>query len=146
MQKRAEHAEATARAKLQAKKQPQFGAAANKATAELNISGNATGKENTSNAANLPSIEQQPQPAPSPQQPLPGHDLVPGVQSAAALEHATINTSSAREAPAACNSPALAAAVGSQPLPASVKQLDTGLVAKRRRVQPSWLRECEKEF
>ena len=142
MQRKAEHAEARARAKLQAKKQPQVGAA-DKAIAEIDISGNATGKENDSNAANLPSSDQQPQPAPSPQQSLPSHVLVPCAQSAAALHHACIISRGAREA---ASSPAPAAALGSQALPAPVKQLDTGLVAKRRRVQPSWLRECEKEF
>ena len=140
MQKKAEHAEARARAKLQAKKQPKFGAAGSKATAEIDSSGNATGKENKSHAANLP---EQPQPAPSSQQPLPSHNL-PGVQSAAAIKHASINSSGAREA--ACKSPALAAALGNQPLPAPVMQSDTGLVAKRSRVQPSWLTECVKEF
>ena len=54
MQKNAEHAEARARAKVQAKKQPQVGAAVDNASAETDISGNTTGKENKSNAANLP--------------------------------------------------------------------------------------------
>ncbi|CAL8465832.1 g5368 [Coccomyxa elongata] len=139
-QQKAEHAEARARAKLQAKKQPKFGAAGSKASAIIDSSGNATGKENKSHAANLP---EQPHPAPSSQQPLPSHDL-PGVQRAAAIKHASINSSGAREA--ACKSPAQAAAHGNQPLPAPVMHLDTGLVAKRRRVQPSWLTECVKEF
>ncbi len=48
MQKKAEHAEARARAILQGKKQPRFVAAGDKITAEINRSGNSNGKENTS--------------------------------------------------------------------------------------------------
>ena len=143
MQKKAEHAEASSRAKLQAKKQPQVGAAVDKASVGTDISGNATDKENKSNAANLPS-NQQPQAPPSLQQLLPSRGIVPRIRSAAALEHASIISSGAQEV--ACNNPAPAAALGSRPLPAPVEQSDTGLVAKRRRVQPSWLRDCQEDF
>ncbi|BDA51387.1 hypothetical protein COCOBI_18-2640 [Coccomyxa sp. Obi] len=69
MQKKAEQAEAKARAKVLAKKQPQSGTAGERATAEIDSSGisNATGKENRDTAAKEPSS----QAAASPQQPLP---------------------------------------------------------------------------
>ena len=58
MQKEDEHAEARARAELQANNHPHIEAAVDKVTAENDISTNASGKENKSNAANLPTGRQ----------------------------------------------------------------------------------------
>ena len=143
MHKKAQQAEAKARAKLHAKRQPRSGAAGESATAENDSSSqrNATGKENTTSAANVPSSQQQPQSAARPQLPAPSHDPMAGIQSAAASEQEPITCSGTQ---VACGSPALA--LGSEPLPAPIQQLHSGNAAKRRRTQPSWLRESVKEF
>lgn len=143
MQKKAEQAEIRARATLHAAKQPQSGTAPVRALAEIGVSNAAaTGTENKDTAIKVPSSQQQPQAVASPQPLLPRPDLTACSPIANASEHAR-NTCMGIQG-AASSSPALVPA--SQPLPASAKQSDTGMGRKRRRVQPTWLRESVKEF
>jgi hypothetical protein len=142
MQKKADFAEARARAKLQAKKQPQSGTVGGRATAEIDFSGisNGTGKENTDTAPRLPGSQQQPQAGESTEQFPHSHGLMASAQIVA--EHAAINCNGPQRA--GCSSPALS--LGSQPLAASVEPSNQRSLAKRRRVQPSWLSESVHEF